>query len=293
LTFSSNISATTSAYAHAVLLFVSGPLEGENSPIVSYNNTNGVFVLEEPLTAAPSDGDEFVVIAGSHVHAIADIQSGLATSAQATAIEADTQDIQGRLPAALVGGRMDSSVGAYQTGLAPPTATENKNAVWNAATVDHTSTGSFGYVVGLFFQLIENVTGWRFTTKALEQVPASSITVSPLAATDIQRVVGTSITVFLKENITIGPIAVTDVNGSNVDLSAPCELIISQKYRGDVIVIADGSITRSGVDNHQFSFSSSGATLIPGTFAWSLRRLSDNYVFAHGDWIVKQTAAKD
>jgi hypothetical protein len=85
LTFSSNISATTSAYAHAVLLFVDGPLAGENSPIISYNNTNGVFVLEEPLTAAPSSGDEFVVIAGSHVHAIADIQSGLATSTGVTA----------------------------------------------------------------------------------------------------------------------------------------------------------------------------------------------------------------
>ena len=85
LTFSSNISATTSAYAHAVLLFVDGPLAGENSPIISYNNTNGVFVLEEPLTAAPSNGDEFVVIAGSHVHAIADIQIGLATSTGVTA----------------------------------------------------------------------------------------------------------------------------------------------------------------------------------------------------------------
>lgn len=80
LTFSSNVSATTSAYAHAVLLFVSGPLTGENSPIISYNNTNGVFVLEEPLTAAPSNGDEFVVIAGSHVHAIADIAAGVLAS---------------------------------------------------------------------------------------------------------------------------------------------------------------------------------------------------------------------
>ena len=34
-------------------------------------------------------------------------------------IEADTQNIQSRLPAALSGGRMDSSVGAYQSGLVP------------------------------------------------------------------------------------------------------------------------------------------------------------------------------
>lgn len=45
---------------------------------------------------------------------------------------------------------------------------------WAALTVDHTSTGSFGYVIGLLFGLIENVTGWRFTTKALEQAPGGS-----------------------------------------------------------------------------------------------------------------------
>jgi hypothetical protein len=57
---------------------------------------------------------------------------------------------------------------------APPSAATVADAVWDEVTVDHTSTGSFGYVVGLFFQLIENVTGWRFTTKALEQAPGGS-----------------------------------------------------------------------------------------------------------------------
>jgi hypothetical protein len=42
--------------------------------------------------------------------------STLATAAAATAIEADTQDIQSRLPAALVGGRIDASVGAVAAG---------------------------------------------------------------------------------------------------------------------------------------------------------------------------------
>jgi hypothetical protein len=110
LTFASNVAATTSAYAHAVLLFITGPLTGENSPIISYNNTNGVFVLEEPLTAAPTSGDEFVVIAGSHVHSVANIQSGLATTTNVTnartAIIEDTENIQSRLPAALDSGRI-------------------------------------------------------------------------------------------------------------------------------------------------------------------------------------------
>lgn len=98
LTFSSNVSATTSAYAHAVLLFVSGPLAGENSPIISYTSTNGVFVLEEPLTAAPSNGDEFVVIAGSHVHAIADITA---------AIDINVAPFSATLPQRVQGTRVD------------------------------------------------------------------------------------------------------------------------------------------------------------------------------------------
>ena len=40
-----------------------------------------------------------------------------ATSSQATAIETDTQDIQSRLPAALVSGRMDSSVGNMESNV--------------------------------------------------------------------------------------------------------------------------------------------------------------------------------
>ena len=207
-------------------------------------------------------------------------------AANATAVRSELTTELGRIDVAT------STRLASASYSAAPSAATVADAVWDEATVDHTSIGSFGYVIGIFFSLIEFVTGWRFTAKAVE-LAGGNVTVTPLAATDIQRVIGTTITVFLKENITIGPIAVTDVNNDNVDLSAPCELIISQKYRGDVIVIADGSITRSGVDNHQFSFSSSGATLIPGTFAWSLRRVSDNYVFAHGDWIVKQTAVKD
>jgi hypothetical protein len=67
------------------------------------------------------------------------VQSGLATSSALATVQADTDDIQTRLPAALVSGRMDSSVGAMaantltasalatdavteiQTGLATPT----------------------------------------------------------------------------------------------------------------------------------------------------------------------------
>jgi len=76
-TFRTNVVATTSAYAHSVLLFVSGPLAGENSPILSYTSTNGVIVLEEALTAIPSPGDEFIIAAAQHVHAVQDIADAI------------------------------------------------------------------------------------------------------------------------------------------------------------------------------------------------------------------------
>lgn len=44
--------------------------------------------------------------------AVTEIQAGLATSAEVAAVQADTDDIQTRLPAALVAGRIDASVGA-------------------------------------------------------------------------------------------------------------------------------------------------------------------------------------
>lgn len=67
-------------------------------------------------------------------------------------------------------GTLDSAFDAI------PTAAENGAAGWNRMLVDHTSTGSFGYVIGLLFGLLENVTGWRFTSKALEQAPSGSTT---------------------------------------------------------------------------------------------------------------------
>ena len=90
-------------------------------------------------------------------------------------IETDTQDIQSRLPSALIGGRMDATVGEFQAGLVPanfaalgiqvggqitsvgtvdelgPTAltansldTDIANKTWNALTTATWATDSFG-----------------------------------------------------------------------------------------------------------------------------------------------------
>jgi hypothetical protein len=87
-----------------------------------------------------------------------EIQTGLATAAalatvqsDVTTILADTNDIQARLPAALVGGRMDASVGAMASNVLTAAATaadfgaEIADAVWDEVTSGHSTAGTAGF----------------------------------------------------------------------------------------------------------------------------------------------------
>ncbi|HXE51244.1 MAG TPA: hypothetical protein VN663_22895 [Ramlibacter sp.] len=67
--------------------------------------------------------------------AVTEIQAGLATSTALATVQADTDDIQLRLPAALVGGRIDASVGAVAAAAisAASFAANALDAVWSTA----------------------------------------------------------------------------------------------------------------------------------------------------------------
>ncbi len=92
------------------------------------------------------------------------------------AVQADTDNIQTRLPAALVGGRMDSSVGATAadviTDSAMATSAVDKIAdkVWDEAFAGHVGAGSFGKMLNDLTE--DDGAVRRFTTNALEQAPA-------------------------------------------------------------------------------------------------------------------------
>jgi hypothetical protein len=104
-TFSSNVNYPTGAFKHAVLVFLTAAaINEQNSPILGYVNTNGVFTVEEPFTVAPTVGDKFIVIPTVHVHSVAAIQSGLATSAALAAVAANVTALVTRIPATLFAG---------------------------------------------------------------------------------------------------------------------------------------------------------------------------------------------
>lgn len=72
--------------------------------------------------------------------------SGSGTAQTAGDIIGDTNDIQSRIPAALVNGRMDSTIDG--TGMESGAVTAIVNGVWNEDATGHQTQGTFGQTIG-------------------------------------------------------------------------------------------------------------------------------------------------
>lgn len=81
----------------------------------TFVNTSAVNATVQVYPSFPQTGDSFARIGAPAATVSADIA---AIKAETATILSDTNDIQTRLPAALVSGRMDSSIGADAIGLA-------------------------------------------------------------------------------------------------------------------------------------------------------------------------------
>lgn len=98
--------------------------------------------------------------------AVTEIQTGLATAAALTLVQGDTDDIQSRLPAALVSGRMDSSVGAMAANVITAAATavdfgtEIASAIWTYAVEGtHTAEQYVRVMASALFGKLSGVDG--------------------------------------------------------------------------------------------------------------------------------------
>lgn len=72
--------------------------------------------------------------------------TGTTLQSELDGIQADTEDIQSRLPAALVGGRIDATVDG--TGLESGAAAVIADAVWDEDATGHQTGGTFGQAIG-------------------------------------------------------------------------------------------------------------------------------------------------
>ncbi len=133
-------------------------LPGETVTLAAVTHTGAVIPTVTTLTNAPSDSSGVTTLlsrvtgtlaAGTHNPQSGDSYARLgapagasvsadvaAVKAETASIQSDTNDIQTRLPAALVGGKMDSTGG--------PTSGDIADAVWDEARAGHVAAGSFG-----------------------------------------------------------------------------------------------------------------------------------------------------
>lgn len=139
--------------------------------------------------------------------AVTEIQSGLATASALAAVQADTDDIQTRLPAALVSGRMDASVGAMAAD------------VLTAAAVATDALGALELAAGAASEIATAV--WAQTMSELSAVPVP--TDSVLAGLEwlvalnrnLRVQTTTTETVYKDDGTTVlATAAKTDVNGT-------------------------------------------------------------------------------
>lgn len=107
----------------------------------TFVNTSAVSATVQTYPTFPQTGDSFARMGAP---------AGASISADIAGVQSDTNDIQTRIPAALVSGRIDASVGAMATDVLTATAlaasatAEIADAVWDEALSGHLTAGSTG-----------------------------------------------------------------------------------------------------------------------------------------------------
>jgi hypothetical protein len=140
----SGIDYPTGALEHAILWMNTGTSQNQNSPILTtVNNGDGTVTvtLEEALVTAPVAGDTVLIDPTSHVHTIAEIQSGLATAANQVVLI----DGMGFVTSVLMGSISDAGTAAetYQISFGGSTYTvdySGLDATGNRSTTTRTKT---------------------------------------------------------------------------------------------------------------------------------------------------------
>ena len=211
-------------------------------------------------------------------------------------IELDTQDIQSRLPSALVSGRMNASVGAMAANTITASALAT-DAVTEIQAGLATSTG----VTSAFTEI--KGAGWSSSTDTLEDIRdaagtggGGTIIQTPIVGIVPERDSQTLLRVYRGETVE-QEVTVFEGDGETpIDLSGKTLEIVFEAYlTEDVVVIADADIDVSGDDNNVVTFDYP-ATLTATTAKrfWSLREATSPYtVYLNGEVHILRAAVED
>jgi hypothetical protein len=162
--------------------------------------------------------------------------------------------------------------------IATSAITEIAGGVWSAASSAYSAaTGTMGLVMYAFSQMLENVSGWRWKEKALEQAPTGGgnnvVNVLPAVGISAERQAGVVLSPFVGETITQSITLYATDGTTPINLSGKSLEIVFQTRSGtDVAVIANANITLSGTSNNIVTFAyPSAVTTTERTLRVSLR----------------------
>jgi hypothetical protein len=234
------------------------------------------------------------------------------------AIVQDTIDIQNRLPAALVGGRMDSYLAATANNVITHNtlatncisnsqlATSAINAIQSglATSAELTTVEGKVDIIDTIVDKLDTTVEldgavYRFTENALEQAPTGGgggTTIIPAASFAPARTDTTNLIAYIGETIS-QVLVVYEADGTTpLDLSGKTLTVVFEDMEtGDTGVVASASVTVSGDNNNIVTFAyPSAVTDEIGQFRYALRdEAAPKTVYSQGLLLVKAAANKD
>jgi hypothetical protein len=273
--------------------YTGGVVEGLEHPIVAYNPAVA-YSTGTPLDAAG------IRTAVGLASANLDNQLGtIDTVVDGTYVQ--VLAVLERLPAALVGGRMDSYLGATANNVITHN-TLATNCIGNSQLATSAINAiQSGLATSAELTEIKGAT-WSSSTDTLEAIRdatgggGGTVVVAPIQAEVPPRSVETLLRVYRGETVD-QIVSVVESDGTTpVDLSGKSLEIVFEGYLGtDLAVIATANITISGDDNNVVTFAyPSAVTATVGRYYWSLRDdAAPSQVYLNGEVEVLRAAVND
>jgi hypothetical protein len=148
--------------------------------------------LQVSAGAVAALATDSVNAAALSANAVAEINAGMATSAEIVAVQADVDNIQTRLPAGLVGGRIDASVGAMD----PNTITASVIAT---DAIDNDAMASNAFDSSTFAD--GSVTAAKFAIDAISSAAFSAAAATKIANSMFDQVAGIETGLTLRQQL--------------------------------------------------------------------------------------------
>jgi hypothetical protein len=264
---------TTSYYSNKIMVFIDGHLSGQARIITHYDGTTKTITLEEPLTSAPADGDQFLILA-THENSVAEIADGVWDEAQS-----------GHTTVGTFGYYLDSQVSALATQSSVNTIDSNVDAIkvktdqltfTNPNSVDATATA--------------DVDEAAIADAVIAGIGGTDVTISSVIAED-----GTTITIVRGDDYSASDSRAITWTGTTDDqwpsLSG-ATLKFTAKNNMDSLTVTPTVTQPTGTQAFRMELTSTNTEIMSGRYKYDVQAtLSSGRVITLvvGEMIVKQT----